>query len=218
MNKIKIKIQLSTLLLMISGLGFTAIASNFVSIIDTKNSGGIQVQGDQGPLGTIMLWGNNSIPSGWIELKGQSTAGYPELASSYGDSFPDLRGVFVRGWDNGRGLDSGRDLLSFQSDENKSHEHTIQDINSVDLGTKTTNSSGAHTHTFARARGDENYINGSGSNWWGSSSNLTVTTTSSGTHTHTLALGSHGHTGKTNTKGTDFRPKNTSLIYIIKVQ
>jgi len=37
---------------------------------------------------------------------------------------PDLRGEFVRGWDDGRGVDSGRNFGTSQSDENKQHNHT----------------------------------------------------------------------------------------------
>lgn len=38
---------------------------------------------------------------------------------------PDGRGEFVRGWDDGRGVDSGRTIGSFQADELKSHTHTV---------------------------------------------------------------------------------------------
>lgn len=37
----------------------------------------------------------------------------------------DMRGEFARGWDNGRGVDSGRALGSFQADDFKSHDHGI---------------------------------------------------------------------------------------------
>ncbi|MGL5309409.1 MAG: hypothetical protein ACRDAL_02275 [Plesiomonas shigelloides] len=35
----------------------------------------------------------------------------------------DMRGEFARGWDNGRGVDSGRAILSTQSSSNLSHAH-----------------------------------------------------------------------------------------------
>jgi len=38
---------------------------------------------------------------------------------------PDLRAEFIRGWDNGRGVDSGRVLGSFQADLLKSHAHSV---------------------------------------------------------------------------------------------
>ncbi len=37
---------------------------------------------------------------------------------------PDLRGEFLRGWDDSRGVDSGRSFGSAQADEFKSHTHT----------------------------------------------------------------------------------------------
>jgi microcystin-dependent protein len=38
---------------------------------------------------------------------------------------PDLRGEFVRGWDNARGIDSSRKNRSYQADEFKSHTHDV---------------------------------------------------------------------------------------------
>lgn len=55
-------------------------------------------------------------PSGYLECNGQSTSSYPELAALIGAKVPDLRGAFVRGFDHGRGVDSGRSFGSFQSD------------------------------------------------------------------------------------------------------
>ncbi|WP_244321983.1 tail fiber protein [Pectobacterium odoriferum] len=58
-------------------------------------------------------------PSGWLKCNGQSfdKTLYPVLASRYPSGIlPDLRGEFVRGWDDGRGVDTGRALLSAQSD------------------------------------------------------------------------------------------------------
>ncbi|MCL6324182.1 tail fiber protein [Pectobacterium polaris] len=58
-------------------------------------------------------------PAGWLKCNGQQfdTAQFPVLASRYPSGFlPDLRGEFVRGWDDGRGMDAGRALLSVQGD------------------------------------------------------------------------------------------------------
>lgn len=38
---------------------------------------------------------------------------------------PELRGEFLRGWDDGRGVDAGRGLGSWQADEFRSHNHTF---------------------------------------------------------------------------------------------
>ncbi|ENE2373334.1 tail fiber protein, partial [Klebsiella aerogenes] len=46
-----------------------------------------------------------------------NTSTYPLLAKAYpAGKLPDLRGEFLRGWDDGRGLDSGRAILSMQGD------------------------------------------------------------------------------------------------------
>lgn len=59
-----------------------------------------------------------AVPSGCLAMNGQrfDKARYPKLAQKYpSGQLPDLRGEFVRGWDNGRNVDSGRTLLSNQS-------------------------------------------------------------------------------------------------------
>ena len=45
-----------------------------------------------------------------------SQATYPILYSLYGATLPDLRGQFLRGLDYGRGVDSGRSILTEQGD------------------------------------------------------------------------------------------------------
>ncbi|MEQ9878814.1 phage tail protein [Pectobacterium aroidearum] len=69
--------------------------------------------------GMPQLFPGAVAPTGWLKCNGQQfdTAQFPVLASRYPSGFlPDLRGEFVRGWDDGRGADSGRSLLSAQSD------------------------------------------------------------------------------------------------------
>lgn len=73
--------------------------------------------------GLIMLWGGTTPPSGWLECNGQSIVGYPTLTPIYGTNLPDLRGEFVRGWDNARGVDSGRTILSPQAQDVQPHAH-----------------------------------------------------------------------------------------------
>ena len=58
-------------------------------------------------------------PVGYVVMQGQSfnPTTYPKLAQLYtSNTLPDLRGEFIRGWDNGRGIDVGRELLSSQLD------------------------------------------------------------------------------------------------------
>lgn len=59
-----------------------------------------------------------ALPARHIAMNGAAfnTATYPKLALVYPSGVvPDLRGEFLRGWDNGRGADSGRALLSMQA-------------------------------------------------------------------------------------------------------
>ena len=66
------------------------------------------------PSGGVILWPTSVVPTGFLELNGQSTTGYPNLVTIYGLTLPDMRGEFVRGWDNGRGVDAWRAILSGQ--------------------------------------------------------------------------------------------------------
>jgi len=66
------------------------------------------------PTGAITAFGGSTAPTGYLECNGQSTAGYAALAAIVGANVPDLRGEFVRGWDNSRGVDTGRSLGSSQ--------------------------------------------------------------------------------------------------------
>jgi phage-related tail fiber protein len=71
------------------------------------------------PVGVPVPWPLASAPTGWLKCNGAvfTAAQYPKLALAYpGLKLPDLRGEFIRGWDDGRGVDSGRSLLSAQGD------------------------------------------------------------------------------------------------------
>lgn len=73
----------------------------------------------------------STVPTGCLAMNGQrfDTRRYPKLAQKYpSGQLPDLRGEFIRGWDNGRGVDAGRGMLSVQSDEIKSHNHKFKYI------------------------------------------------------------------------------------------
>lgn len=58
------------------------------------------------------------LPTGYLKCNGASfsTSTYPRLAAKYPTGvLPDLRGEYLRGWDDGRGVDSGRAILSAQA-------------------------------------------------------------------------------------------------------
>lgn len=71
------------------------------------------------PIGAPIPWPLSTPPSGFMLVNGQAfnPVTYPKLALAYpSGTLPDLRGEFIRGWDNGRGVDAGRVLLSAQGD------------------------------------------------------------------------------------------------------
>jgi phage-related tail fiber protein len=86
-------------------------------------------------IGSPFPWPHAKMPnelfpsmSGMVFLKsngaGFSGTLYPKLALAYpGLKLADLRGEFIRGWDDGRGADSGRALMSSQADALQNHGH-----------------------------------------------------------------------------------------------
>ncbi|EBP0328543.1 phage tail protein [Escherichia coli] len=94
---------------------------------DIKSDGTVQTalenlglgEGSALPVGVPVPWPSATPPTGWLKCNGAafSAEEYPELAKVYPtNKLPDLRGEFIRGWDDGRGVDAGRQLLSSQGD------------------------------------------------------------------------------------------------------
>ncbi|WP_105457260.1 phage tail protein [Escherichia coli] len=76
-------------------------------------------EGSALPVGVPVPWPTATPPAGWLKCNGAafSAEDYPNLAKAYPTlKLPDLRGEFIRGWDGGKGVDSGRTLLSAQGD------------------------------------------------------------------------------------------------------
>ncbi|CDH31773.1 tail fiber protein [Xenorhabdus bovienii] len=74
------------------------------------------------PVGVPVPWPTENPPEGWLICNGDSfdTAKYLKLALAYPSGvLPDLRGEFIRGLDNGRGIDPSRQILSQQADNTK---------------------------------------------------------------------------------------------------
>lgn len=89
------------------------------------------------PSGTVTAFAGLIAPAGYLICDGSqvSRTTYADLfaviSTTYGEgdttttfNLPDLRGEFIRGFDDGRGADAGRAFGSFQSDEFESHAHT----------------------------------------------------------------------------------------------
>jgi len=94
--------------------------------------------------GIIQYFARQTAPKGWLKADGSavSRTDYADLFAAietlYGEgdgsttfNLPDLRGEFVRGFDDGRGVDSGRELGSLQIDELKSHNHLCATYNGL---------------------------------------------------------------------------------------
>lgn len=86
------------------------------------------------PTGAVFHVVMSTAPTGFLVCNGAgvSRTFYPDLFAAIGYSFggsgntfnlPDLRGEFIRGWDNGRGIDIDRTLGSAQADMFGTHNH-----------------------------------------------------------------------------------------------
>ncbi|EIT7447938.1 phage tail protein [Escherichia coli] len=85
-------------------------------------------EGSALPVGAPVPWPSETPPTGWLKCNGApfSAEEYPKLAKAYPtNKLPDLRGEFIRGWDDGRGIDAGRVLLSIQTGMLEKHRHIV---------------------------------------------------------------------------------------------
>lgn len=83
------------------------------------------------PIGVPLPYPLATAPTGYLKCNGLSfsTTTYPQLAVAYPSGvLPDLRGDAIRGWDDGRGIDTGRTLLSEQADALQNITGTMVDI------------------------------------------------------------------------------------------
>ena len=100
----------------VTATSFAGDGSNLTGILGT-------------PAGAVIYHAANTPPTGFIKANGAaiSRTTYADLFSAIGTTFgagdgsttflvPDLRGEFLRGWDDARGVDSGRSFGSAQSD------------------------------------------------------------------------------------------------------
>ena len=106
-----------------------------MALIKVKSSGIVDGKVE---VGSIISWSSSTVPSGYLECDGSTISRttysnlFNAISTTYGVGdgnttfeIPDLRGEFIRGFDNSRGVDSGRSLGSFQDDLIKSHSHRV---------------------------------------------------------------------------------------------
>jgi len=210
-------------------------------------------------VGMVVAFPMTTPPSGWLACNGASVSRltYAALFSRVGTTFgagdtsaefdlPDLRGEFIRGWDDGRTADAGRTLGSAQSDLIKSHNHTASSTfagSHAHSGTTafqpshshlgSTNVAGDHFHSLPRDKtgvgdnyalfdtqeNDEGYSNITPTGNAGSHAH-SLNIALAGGHDHVLALnnaGSHNHVLSIDSSGGyETRPRNVALLYCIK--
>ena len=90
------------------------------------------------PAGSVIYHAANTAPSGFLKADGAtvSRSTYSDLFAAIGETYgagngsttflvPDLRGEFMRGWDDSRGVDGSRSFGSAQADTFKAHTHGL---------------------------------------------------------------------------------------------
>ena len=115
----------------VSGSNPTTLAGFGITDTYTKPEiDAIIAQASALPVGSMVAFPAYKIPPGFLEINGGEwpIAQYPDLAAFLGTAFnkgtetagyfrlPESRGEFLRGWDNGRGVDVGRAIGSYQGD------------------------------------------------------------------------------------------------------
>ncbi|MBS7559405.1 phage tail protein [Pseudomonas sp. RC4D1] len=183
-------------------------------------------------VGQVSMFAREMAPAGWLKANGAavSRVTYAALFAAIGTRFgagdwvntfniPDLRGEFIRGWDDGRGLDPGRDLGGVQGGQNALHTHTARtDLAGDHTHGASSDWAGEHTHTFTKSAGSNNspggYVttaNGGGS---------LHTTNPAGGHSHAITIQgapAHSHAVTVDASGgNETRPRNVALLACIK--
>lgn len=187
------------------------------------------------PPGMVAHFARTTAPTGWLKANGSaiSRTAYAALFAAVGTTFgtgdgfttfnlPDLRGEFIRGWDDGRGADPSRGMGSAQSGAFAGHTHTgATDTHAGHTHAGSTDSQGSHAHTGStNTAGDHNHVHqaayhtaiaygsaGGFGNYGGGTpddgASLLYTSTAGG-HAHSVSTntaGSHTHNVSTTTSG-----------------
>jgi microcystin-dependent protein len=120
--------------------------------------------------GEVAFFARSTAPSGWLKADGAnvSRTTYAALFAAIGTTFgvgdgsttftlPDMRGEFPRGWDDGRGVDAGRAMGSWQDDAFEAHSHTISTQAGTNAGANVaqTDRGGAEFRSTSVAGGSE---------------------------------------------------------------
>ena len=212
-------------------LTLPATDGNAGEFLQTDGSGVLSFSVVTGvPSGAVFCMAVATIPSGYLECNGQTVnrTSYAALFAVIGTQYgagngsttfevPDLRGEFIRGFDNGKGTDSGRSIGTAQAAAFGQHQH------SVDLTTSNKSLTGS-----VQAISQSYRIDGTASGVFSKASNRNARLfgNSGGeaqcggfdmdaSHDHTVT-GNTGNQGSTSNSN-ETRPRNIAMMYIIKV-
>lgn len=176
---------------------FVLVDNNFWACISYPRSTSV-------PPGHFDMFFMSSPPPGYLECNGAaiSRSGYQSLFSAIGTTYgagngsttfnlPDMRGMFARSLDNGRGVDPGRAIGSTQDSANLSHSHNILDP--------------GHGHT----------VPANVSNTFPAGSSLGTAAGNVGTGDTGTTLNFTGVSAQAS-GGTESRPRNVALLACIK--
>ena len=156
------------------------------------------------PVGTVIWYGGSTAPTGYLKCNGDAiangsgttqsiTANFSALYAVVGATLPDIRGEFIRGFDDGKGTDSGRSIRSTQAEAYKSHAHDVTDPGHTHTG----DVEAARTVGGQMGSGDTHALVGN------SSRSLSIDSADSD-----LTIDSEG--------GAETRPRNIALLACIK--
>ncbi|WP_085696488.1 phage tail protein [Escherichia coli] len=161
-------------------------------------------EGSALPVGVPVPWPSATPPTGWLKCNGAafSAEEYPELAKAYPtNKLPDLRGEFIRGWDDGRGIDPGRSILSEQGYATEDHAHGLPSKSTV----ATDSSINFYFDEAWATSGNTGVIR------WGNTSDAGLPAPNYGTFkTYKQSVANLG------TAGLETRPRNIAFNYIVR--
>ncbi len=196
--------------------------------LQTDGSGNLSFSIVEGvPSGSVFCRAVATVPTGYLECNGAAvsrttySALFAVIGTAYGSgngsstfNLPDLRGEFIRGFDNGRGVDSGRSVATSQGGQNASHNHSISlsgttstksltgDVRRISEGYR---AQGTASGVFTKVNDGNNNVTGS------SSTSPVAGFSMDASHNHTFSA-----SGTSGSQGSEARPRNISMMYIIK--
>ena len=195
-------------------------------MLQTNGSGALSFTTVQGvPSGSVFCMAVATVPSGYLECNGAAVSRttysvlFAVIGTAYGTgngsstfNLPDLRGEFVRGFDNGKGTDSGRSIATSQGSQNAQHNHSAS----------ATSTAGAHSHSlnYQRKHVEDTGtaaitdIRREGGDGDGGSQTFTNDTTSGFMNNATVSVSTS--VSIANQGGNESRPRNVAMMYVIK--